>query len=117
MPSVVPAQVLDLNIDAGATFSETFQLVDVNSNPVAGLTGYIATFQVRKTMRDGYLFLNKTPSFDATTATITLTLTAADTSSLVQGKFVYGIELAAASGEPVIRIVQGAIYVDPEVVR
>lgn len=108
----------DIEIEAGASYSETFQLVDDLDVPVP-LSGWLARFQIRESVRakgDPVFEIDPMP-FDDTTSTATLTLTAAETTPLLRPSYVYGIEFYHPSGEPVIRVAQGTLSVDPEVVR
>ena len=107
-----------LEIEAGASFSETFQLVDESDVPVP-LSGWSARFQVRDSVRaEGDPVYEQDPMpFDDVTSTVTLTLTAAETAAFTRASYAFGIELAHPSGEPVIRMVQGKFKVSPEVVR
>ena len=108
----------DIEVEAGASFSETFQYVDDLDVPVP-LSGWSARFQVRETVRaTGLPVFEQDPMpFDDVTSTVTLTLTAAETAAFSRASYAYGIGLVHPSGEPVIRLAQGKFRVSPEVVR
>ena len=105
----------DLAVEAGATFTTSFQYVDAQGASIP-LTGWTATFQARHKIADTATVISKTLVIDGT-STMRLTLTAAETSALVKGSFVYGLEVAAPGAEPTIRLAQGKLAVSPEVVR
>jgi hypothetical protein len=107
--------IYTMPIDAGATFIRQFEAVDEDNNPI-DLTGYSALFQVRlKPNRP--LIIETEPEIDLETATVSLVLTAQQTSLLTAPEYVYGLELINEGDEPVIRLVGGTILVSPEVVR
>lgn len=103
-----------LHIKAGETVSRQFQYLDNDREPF-DLTGYTAQMQIRETA-DGPLVLEVTPSINLTTAEVSFEITAAETSTLTQPKYVYAIELHGPDGY-VHRLVEGGVRVSPEVVR
>ena len=108
----------NITIDAGATFSSTFQYLQSDGvTPVAGLTGYTARFVIRSTSATGPVELDVEPTFDDVTATVAVVLTAVQTGNLLFNKGVYAIELSAPGGEPVVRLIEGNVTVTPEVVK
>lgn len=98
-----------LHIEAGSTYLREFIYSDGSS-----LTGYTAKFQIRPTVSSSTLTLETVPTIDVATSTITLTLSATQTASLVTGS-VYAIELT--NGTITKRLAQGQLVVSPEVVR
>lgn len=103
------------HIDAGATFQRQFEYTN-DDGSVFDLTGYSALMQIRQTP-ESELALEHVPSIDVETGMITVTLTAEETAELTLPEYVYAIELTAPGGEPVVRLVEGAVEVSPEVVR
>ena len=63
------------------------------------------------------MILQTEPEIDLETATVSLILTAAETSLLTASEYVYGLELIDEEGEPVIRLAGGACFISLEVVR
>ena len=105
-----------LFIEAGSTFSEIqFQYLEDDGVTPVDLTGYTALMQIRRTPSTE-LALEVVPTIDTVDAIVSLNITAAETSTLVDPKYIYGIELIAEGGEPVIRFVEGDVLVSPEVV-
>jgi hypothetical protein len=103
----------NLPIDAGATFTQEFEYLDANGDPI-DLTGYTATFQIRNTPEDA-LVIEKTPSITLATAIVGVTLSATETAALDRDAYRWGIELA--SGGTVIRLIEGYVYVSREIVK
>lgn len=104
-----------MNIDAGATFTHQFDYLDNAGEPI-DLTGYTALMQIRL-KPSSLLVVESVPTINTTTSTVSVTLTAAQTATLIAPQYVYAIELTAAGGEPVIRLIEGNVLVSPEVVR
>ena len=106
----------DLNIDAGATFEVQFEYTN-DDGTLFDLTGWTAKFQARETT-GSTLALEVTPTITTATAMITLHLTAAQTATLTKTNYVYAIELTKTGTETlVIRLVEGEIWVSPEIVK
>jgi hypothetical protein len=103
----------NLPIDAGATFNQEFEYVDVGGDPI-DLTGYTATFQIRNTPEDA-LVIQTNPVITLATAIIGITLSATQTASLDRDAYRWGIELQA--GADVIRLIEGYAYVAREIVK
>ena len=112
------AAIANLTIDQGATFSSDVTVKDANNNAF-DLTGYTAEakmakgFQSTKTRTS----ITCTISADATTGVITLSLTADQTSSLEEGRYVYDLEITKTADSTVTRPIQGTVTVRPNVTR
>ena len=104
----------NLVIDQGSTFSSDLSLTDENGDPLA-LAGYTANSQIRKWYSSTNAAATFTASINNSSAVITLTLTANQTSNLVAGRYVYDVEIS--SGSEVSRIVEGIVTVTPQVTR
>lgn len=104
----------NLVIDQGSTFSSDLNLTDENGDPLT-LTGYTANSQIRKWYSSTNAAATFTTSINTTSAVITLSLTASETSNLVAGRYVYDVEIS--SGSEVSRIVEGIVTVTPQVTR
>ena len=104
----------NLTIDQGSTFNVTLDLTDENDT-VIDLTGYSGVSQIRKTFTSltGVSFA---VAISAQYGTVTLSLTPAQTASLVAGRYVYDVELTSAGGT-VSRIIEGIVTVTPQVTK
>lgn len=109
------ATVSNLAIDQGTTFSVTITVTD-DTGSVRDLTNYTARSQMRKSY-----YTTANTAFTAgiaspTDGTITLDLTATQTSALKAGRYVYDVELVSNTAT-VERIVEGIVTIYPEVTR
>lgn len=107
------ADQINLLVDQGTTYSVNLEVKDANGDLV-NLTGYTGAGQIRKQYTS-----NSAVSFSvnvSSNGTVTASLSANQTSSLDQGRYVYDIELTNSLGE-VSRIVEGLITFTPEVTR
>lgn len=104
----------NLVIDQGTSFSTTLTLTDDNGDLI-NLNGYTANSQLRK-WYTSTTHTDFTTSINTTSATITLSLNANQTSNLIAGRYVYDVEITSST-DTVLRIVEGIVTVTPEVTR
>lgn len=110
------AAIANLTIDQGASFSSDVTVKDANGNAF-DLTGYTASAKMAK----GYsstrtrTSLTCTISTPATSGIVTLALTADQTTSLEDGRYVYDLEILQTSSSTVTRVIEGIITVRPQV--
>ena len=110
------AAIANLTIDQGATFTSDVTVKDANGNAF-NLTGYTASAKMAK----GYsstrtrTSLTCTISTPATSGIVTLALTADQTTSLEDGRYVYDLEILQTSSSTVTRVIEGIITVRPQV--
>ena len=109
------AAVSNLAIDQGTTFSVTITVTD-DTGSARNLTNYTA----RSQMRRSYYTASNT-AFTAnvsspTDGTISLDLTATQTSALKAGRYVYDVELVS-NVATVERIVEGIVTIYPEATK
>ena len=107
------ATVSNLVIDQGTTFSLTMQL-DNEDGSDKDLSNYTVTSQIRKSYYSNTYTSFTTAKINLTGA-LTISLTAAETSSLKAGRYVYDIEIS--SSEETLRVLEGIVTVTPEVTR
>jgi hypothetical protein len=109
------AAISNLSIDQGATFSVTIGVTDTTGSP-RDLTGYPGRAQLRRSY-----YTNSNTAFSVTInpidGEVVLALTAANTTLLKSGRYVYDLELVNNSTLEVERIVEGIITVYPEVTK
>jgi len=100
-------------IDQGTTFNTIVDLKDENGDPL-DTVGYTANSQIRK----WYSSSNATVVFTAniSNGSVTLALTANQTSNLESGRYVYDIFLTDAANT-ISRVVEGIVTVTPRVTR
>lgn len=103
----------DIVLDQGATFNTTLSLTNDAGNAL-DLTGYTAQAQLRKwyTSLTAINFDISIPT--PSDGTIYLSLSAATTSNLDYGRYVYDV-ITISGGNTVTRVVEGILTVTPEV--
>lgn len=108
------ATVRNLYIDQGTTFSLSVTVSDQNGD-AKDLTEYTISSQMRKSYYTSTSTSFTAVASDPTAGEITISLTAAETSDIKAGRYVYDIE--AASDEETIRILEGIVVINPEVTK
>jgi hypothetical protein len=106
----------NLVIDQGSTFSTDLNLTDDNGDAL-NLIGYTANSQIRKWYTSINAAASFTTSINTSSGVITLSLTSAQTSNLVSGRYVYDVEINDTASGEVSRIVEGIVTVTPQVTR
>lgn len=108
---------LNLTCPQGSTFSKTLTY-KIDNAPV-NLFGYNARLQVREFHYSDNPVINLTSgnglTLGGSAGTIAVLISAADTSALISGNYVYDLELVV--GGTVTRLVEGNFIVTPEVTR
>jgi hypothetical protein len=117
---------LDLTIYQGATFEKNLTLKVADGTPF-DLTGYTGRGQIRERHSSADVLGEFTIDIDAdpTTGALTISMTAEDTADIsvasaltlnrTYARYVYDIEIYKI--DRVIRLIQGAVLVYPEVTR
>lgn len=105
----------NLVIDQGSTYSVEIQLSDQNGDPL-DLNGYAANAQIRKWYSSSTPAAVFNANINSYSSSITLTLTANQTSNLVAGRYVYDVETTSPANT-ISRLVEGIITVTPQVTR
>lgn len=108
------AAISNLFIDAGSTFSVILNATD--SDGPLNLTGYTVKSQMRKSYRSTVAFDFDATVFSATDGQIQLVLTAAASSAMKPGRYVYDVEITPSGGEP-LRILEGVVTISPQVTQ
>ena len=108
------AQVQNIYIDQGTTFSFTIAVSDQYGD-VKDLSDYTAASQMRKSF-----YTNTAIDFTADVSSpldgeVTISLTAEETSAIKAGRYVYDIEIN--STEETVRVLEGIVVVNPEVTK
>ena len=103
--------VANIIINAGADFSQSFNLTDTSNTPT-NLTGYTVSAQLRKhagsnTKTD---FIVDIPSPE-TEGTINLSLTSTQTTNLKPGRYMYDVVIQEPDPGTKTRVVEGSALV------
>jgi cytoskeletal protein CcmA (bactofilin family) len=102
----------NLTIDKGATFSEYINYLDNNKLPIS-LEGYTVASQMRRSFYSANAITFSASLVDAANGNVQISLTAAETVNIKDGRYVYDVE--ATSNTTVKRIIEGLITVYPGV--
>ena len=109
------ADFVELTLEKGATFSSQITVKD-DQGIEQNLTGYTARSQMRKsyyaTSKYDFTVVVSAPVIGL----ITMSMTAANTSNITPGRYVYDVEIENNSGD-VTRIFEGIVTVLPNVTR
>ena len=109
--------VSNLVINAGANFSQTFNLESSDSDSALDLTGYTVSAQMRKYAGSSTstTFTAGIPS-PATLGKIIISLTAAQTTDLKPGRYVYDVIITDVNSNKT-RVIEGMVLVREGVTR
>lgn len=104
-------------LDQGTTFNKVITVKDANTNSLINVSGYTVTGQIRKSYYSANISGNLVCAVtDAGNGEITLTMTAANTSNLKDGKYVYDVK-AVDANNTTTRLLEGILIVTPQVTR
>ena len=109
------AAVSNLAIDQGTTFSVTITVTD-DTGSARNLTNYTARSQMRKSYYTTANTVFTANLLNPSDGTITLDLSATQTSALKAGRYVYDVELVSNT-LTVERIVEGIVTIYPEATK
>ena len=107
------AAKVNLDIDQGATFYYSVNLLDTGGNPF-NLTGYTGNAQLR-TSYTSNTSTAMTVTVTGNTGLVELLMNAATTATLSKNRYLYDVELN--NGGVVTRIMEGTVTVSPNVTR
>ena len=109
------AAIANLYVDQGATFS-TSVLVKNDDGSAFDLTGYSVAAQIRKSYSSSTAVdFTASVADPATAGQINLSLTATQTGTLEEGRYVYDVEVT--SGVTVTRVIEGLVTISPQVTK
>lgn len=109
------AVVSNLAIDQGTTYSVTITVTD-DTGSARNLTNYIPRAQMRRSYYTSANTAFAANVLNPSEGTITLDLTATQTSALKAGRYVYDLELVSNT-LTVERIVEGIVTIYPEATK
>lgn len=109
------ADFVELHIDAGSTFSTDVTVNDALGVPI-NLTNYQARAQLRKSYYSSTAIDFLVVKTEAVSGILTLSISAANTSNIRPGRYVYDVEIESSSNV-VTRIFEGIVTVSPGVTR
>jgi len=109
------ADFVEIQIEAGATFSTEVTVNDANGNP-KNLTDYTVRSQLRKSYYSTTAINFEINITDPLNGIIEMSISAANTSNIRAGRYVYDVEIED-SEDVVTRIFEGIATVLPNVTR
>jgi hypothetical protein len=107
------ATVQNITIDQGTTFSLTINLTN-DDGTEKDLSSYTVSAQMRKSYYTSTYTAFTTAKVD-NDGELTISLTAAQTSGIKAGRYVYDIEIESSA--ETLRILEGIVTVTPEVTK
>mgnify|MGYP003340123297 CR=1 FL=1 len=111
------ASYVELFIDQGTTFNNIINLTDDTTNTPINIYGYSVSSQIRRSYYSANITANITCSLTNTSnGEITMTITAANTSNIKPGRYVFDVKTTDTSNT-VSRVLEGIITVNPSVTR
>jgi hypothetical protein len=109
------AAYTELVVEQGATYSTTVDVEDINGAAI-NLYSYTAQSQMRKSYYTSSYHTITSTITNAANGEITLSITAANTTNITPGRYVYDLRITSPSNT-VTRIVEGIVTVLPSVTR
>lgn len=111
------AAYVELYIDQGTTFNNVINITDDITNTPVNVSGYTVSSQMRRS----YYSVNPSANIsctitDAPNGEITMSMTAANTSNIKAGRYLFDVETIDPNGT-VSRILEGIITVTPQITR
>ena len=108
------AQIQNIYIDQGTTFSLSLVVNDQNGDP-KDLSEYTAAAQMLKSY-----YTTTSTNFTAAVSLpedgeVTISLTATQTSAIKAGRYVYDIEITGE--DETVRVLEGIVVINPEVTK
>jgi hypothetical protein len=107
------AKVQNLYIDQGADFSITFNMQNDDTTPY-DLTNCTITSYLKKSYTANTHYSFNIGTLD-TSGNITLSLTPVQTSNVISGNYLYDVYLYVPSANTTTKLVEGTVYVSPQV--
>ena len=109
------AQVSNLYIDAGSTYSAIVNVRNGDGTPI-NLTGFTISSQIRKSYGSINSYDFTCSVYDATSGKVRLLLPAATSSSMRPGRYLYDVEITSPIGEK-LRVIEGIVIITPEITK
>lgn len=106
----------NLNLDQGSTFTTT--VIVEGPDGIVDLTNYIAAAQLRRSYKSvSSIDFDVVIVSPASLGRVVMKLTAEQTSTLKEGRYVFDLEIKNTVNGEVYRVVEGQIIVNPGVTR
>jgi len=109
------ATISNLFVDAGSDYSNIITVSSTSGQPL-NLTGYSVASQMRKSYSSSTAYAFTASIFDAATGRIRLQLSAANSSVIPAGRWLYDVEITSAAGSKT-RVVEGIVTITPQITQ
>lgn len=110
------ATVSNLFIDAGSDYSNIITIAS-STGAALDLTNYTVASQMRKSYGSSTYFAFTASVYDAATGKIRLQMSAATTSTIPAGRYLYDIEITNTVTSGKTRVLEGTVIVTPEITK
>jgi len=108
------ASIANLIVEQGATFSSDITVTE-DDGSIFDLTGHNSFGQMTKGYDTSNTRTTFTTSNNTATGVVTISLTAAQTAALDEGRYVYDVVVVKTADSTVTRVVEGIITVNSRV--
>jgi hypothetical protein len=109
------ATISNLFVDAGSDYSNIITVSSTNGQPL-NLTGYTVASQMRKSYSSSTAYPFAATIYDAATGRVRLQLSAATSSGIPAGRWLYDVEITSPSGTKT-RVVEGITTITPQITQ
>lgn len=111
------AAYVELYIDQGTTFNNIINLTDDITNTPINVSGYTVTSQIRRSYYSANIAANITCTItNASNGEITMSMTAANTSNIKAGRYVFDVK-TVDTYDVTNRVIEGIITITPQVTK
>jgi hypothetical protein len=109
------AQISNIYIDAGSTYSAIVNIRNGDGTPI-NLTNFTIAAQIRKSYGSLNAYNFTCSVFDAASGKVRMILPAATSSTIKPGRYLYDIEVTSPIGEK-LRVIEGIVLITPEITK
>jgi hypothetical protein len=111
------ASYANISADQGADFQVSVDIEDANGDPL-NLSDYELYGQVRRTYKsENYVDFNITEAANPALGSISIKLSAAQTSTMKAGRYVYDVYAVNAGISQTIKVMEGMLEIVPSVTK
>lgn len=110
------ATTANLFVDSGSDYSNIITIASSTGSPL-NLASYTVKSQMRKSYGSSTAYDFTATVYDAATGKIRLQITAANTSLIPAGRYLYDIEITNTSTDAKTRVLEGIVIVTPEITK
>lgn len=110
------ASISNLFVDQGSDYSNIITVAS-STGSALDLTSYTVKSQLRKSYGSSTAYAFTASVYDAVNGKIRLQLTAADSSAIPEGRYLYDIEITNTVTGGKTRVLEGIVTVTPEITK